>query len=186
MLYMIDYEGFKSTTILIVRRGDGDVAIGGDGQVTLDDTVVKSKAVKIRKVLDGRVLLGFAGAAADGLTLFEKFEGKLKEFPDNLPRAALELARDWRTDKVLRRLEALIVVADKKYSYLISGSGDVIEPDDGIIAIGSGAGYAKASARALLKFTDLPVEEIVRESLTIASDICIYTNDNIKIEKIGE
>lgn len=176
----------KSTTILIVRKDEGDVAIGGDGQVTLGETIVKTEAIKIRRILEGKVLLGFAGSAADGLTLFEKFESKMKEFPENLPRASLELAREWRTDKVLRRLEAVLVVADAKHSFLISGSGDVIEPDDGILAIGSGAGYAQASARALLKFTDLTSEEIVRESLEITSNICIYSNRNITIEKIGE
>lgn len=172
---------FNGTTVISVKRGD-NVAMGGDGQVTVGNSVVKTTAKKVRRLSDGRVLAGFAGGVADALTLFEKFEAKLKEFPENLPRACVELAKDWRTDKILRRLEALLAVSDKKNSFLISGSGDVIEPDDGIIAIGSGGDLALSAARALIKYTDLPPEKIVEEAILIASGICIFTNDNITIE----
>ncbi len=175
---------FHSTTVIAVLH-KGKLAIGGDGQVTFGDTVLKKKAVKIRKMLDGKVLTGFAGATADAMTLFEKFEGKLSEYSGNLPKAVVELAKEWRTDKVLRRLEALLLVADKEHIYLVSGTGDVIEPEDGIAAIGSGGAYALAAARVLKKFApDLSAREIVEESLKIASSICIYTNENFTIEEI--
>src|SRR5213594_997229 len=157
-----------STTILCVRR-DGKVAIGGDGQVTVGDTVMKANANKVRTLKGGKILAGFAGAAADAFTLFDKFEEKLERYPTNLPRAAVELAKDWRSDRVLRRLEALLVVADKEHGYVISGSGELIEPDDGILAIGSGGSYALAAARALLKDTPLEPKEIVRKGLEIAA-----------------
>src|SRR6266481_1796868 len=169
-----------STTILCVRR-DGHVALGGDGQVTIGDTVMKANANKVRALKGGKILAGFAGAAADVFTLFEKFEEKLERYPGNLPRAAVELAKDWRSDRVLRRLEALLVVSDREHGYVISGSGELIEPDDGILAIGSGGPYALASARALLGATGLGAKEVVQRSLEIAADICIYTNAHITI-----
>jgi len=169
-----------STTILCVRR-DGKVAIGGDGQVTVGDTVMKANANKVRTLKGGKILAGFAGAAADAFTLFDKFEEKLERYPTNLPRAAVELAKDWRSDRVLRRLEALLVVADKEHGYVISGSGELIEPDDGILAIGSGGSYALAAARALLKDTQLSPVEIVQKALEIAAEICVYTNTNITV-----
>ena len=169
-----------STTILSVRR-DGKVAIGGDGQVTVGETVMKANANKVRTLKGGKILAGFAGAAADAFTLFDKFEEKLERYPTNLPRAAVELAKDWRSDRVLRRLEALLVVADKEHGYVISGSGELIEPDDGILAIGSGGTYALAAARALLASTKLEPAEIVRKGLEIAADICVYTNTHITI-----
>jgi ATP-dependent HslUV protease, peptidase subunit HslV len=169
-----------STTILSVRR-DGKVAIGGDGQVTVGETVMKANANKVRTLKGGKILAGFAGAAADAFTLFDKFEEKLERYPSNLPRAAVELAKDWRSDRVLRRLEALLVVADKEHGFVISGSGELIEPDDGILAIGSGGSYALASARALLESTTLNPAEIVQKSLQIAADICVYTNSNITV-----
>ncbi|MGH7607804.1 MAG: ATP-dependent protease subunit HslV [Gemmatimonadales bacterium] len=169
-----------STTILCVRQ-DGRVAIGGDGQVTIGDTVMKANANKVRALKGGKILAGFAGAAADAFTLFEKFEEKLERYPANLPRAAVELAKDWRSDRVLRRLEALLIVADKEHGYVISGSGELIEPDDGVLAIGSGGSFALASARALLRETKLKPAEIVRRSLEIAADICVYTNANITV-----
>jgi ATP-dependent HslUV protease subunit HslV len=171
---------FHATTILAVRR-DGQVALGGDGQVTVGDTVMKSNALKVRLLRGGRLLAGFAGSVADALTLFEKFEEKLERYPENLPRAAVELAKDWRSDRVLRRLEALLVVVDKAHGLIISGTGDIIEPDDGILAIGSGGSYALSSARALLTHSQLSAREIVQASLEIAGDICIYTNKNITI-----
>ncbi len=171
----------RSTTILCVRH-KGKVAIAGDGQVTFGDTILKMGARKIRSIFDGKVLVGFAGASADALTLFEKFEAKLEQFNGNLSRAAVELAKDWRTDRYLRRLEAQLVVTDKEKSFLISGTGDVVEPDDNIIALGSGGPYALAAARALVKHADLDAEQIARESLLIAGEICIYTNTNIKVE----
>ena len=174
---------WHATTILSVRR-DGRVALGGDGQVTLGTTVMKADAVKVRKLLDGQVLVGFAGSAADGFALLERFEGKLKDFPNNVPRAATELAKLWRTDRVLRRLEAMLVVADAKHSLLLSGSGDVIQPSDGILATGSGGGYALAAARALLTHTSLSAAEIVRASLTIAAGIDIYTNGHLTVEEL--
>ncbi|HLV25569.1 MAG TPA: ATP-dependent protease subunit HslV [Gemmatimonadales bacterium] len=170
----------RSTTILAVRQ-DGRVALGGDGQVTVGDTVMKSNAQKVRLLKGGKVLAGFAGAAADAFTLFEKFEEKLERYPGNLPRAAVELAKDWRSDRVLRRLEALLAVTDRESGFIISGTGDVIEPDDGILAIGSGGSYALAAARALRDATDLPPVDIVRRGLTIAGEICVYTNTNVTI-----
>ncbi|MEO6812031.1 MAG: ATP-dependent protease subunit HslV [Isosphaeraceae bacterium] len=174
---------WHATSILSVRRG-GTVAIGGDGQVTLGTTVMKGDAVKVRKLLDGQVLAGFAGSAADGFALLDRFEGKLKDFPGNVPRAATELAKLWRTDRMLRRLEALLVVADARHSLLLSGSGDVIQPTDGLLSAGSGGGYALAAARALIAHTDLPAGEIVRQSLLIAAGIDIYTNTHITVEEL--
>lgn len=170
----------RSTTILCVRR-DGKVALAGDGQVSLHDTVVKKGAVKIRTLLDGKVLAGFAGASADAFTLFERFEGKLKEHRGNLMRGAVELAKDWRTDRILRKLEAMMVVADKEKILTVSGNGDVIEPDDDCAAIGSGGAYALAAARALMQNTKLSAREVVEKSMNIAADICVYTNDRINI-----
>lgn len=172
-----------STTIIAVKR-NGEVALGGDGQVTLDRTIVKHNARKVRRMFHNKVIGGFAGSAADGLTLFEKFESKLEEYNGNLLRAAVELAKDWRTDKILRRLEAMMVVADKDHLLFLSGNGDVMEPDKGIATVGSGSPYAQAAAMALLEHSDLNAEEIVKESLKIASEICIYTNDRINIEKL--
>ena len=170
----------RSTTIIAVRR-DGQVAMGGDGQVTVGDTVMKANATKVRALKGGKILAGFAGASADALTLYEKFEEKLERYPGNLARAAVELAKDWRSDRVLRRLEALLVVADKEHGYLISGTGELIEPDDGILAIGSGGSYALAAARALLGSSKLSAREIVQQSLEIAADICVYTNSHITV-----
>ncbi len=172
---------FNATTILCVRR-DNEVAIGGDGQVSLGNTVIKSKANKIRTMCDGKVLAGFAGSSADAFTLFEHFEAKLGEFRGNLTRAAVELAKEWRTDKILRKLEAMMIVADNQKTFTISGTGDVLEPDDCAAAIGSGGAYALSAARALLAHSKLQASEIVKESMKIASDICIYTNDSINIE----
>jgi ATP-dependent HslUV protease, peptidase subunit HslV len=169
-----------ATTIVAVRH-DGRVALGGDGQVTLGDTVMKGSARKVRKLKDGRILAGFAGSVADAFTLFEKFEEKLERYPGNLPRAVVELAKDWRTDRYLRRLEALLAVADADHLFLISGDGNVIEPDDEIVAIGSGGSFALAAARALKDHATLDAAEIVRKSLEIAADICIYTNRNITV-----
>ena len=166
----------RATTILCVRK-DGRVAIGGDGQVTVGDTVMKSRANKVRTLANGRVLAGFAGAAADAFTLFEKFEEKMERFPGNLSRAAVELAKDWRSDRVLRRLEALLIVANAEDGYVISGSGELIEPDDGILAIGSGGNYALAAARALTD-QDLLARQIVQRALEIAGAICVYTNEH--------
>ncbi len=165
----------RSTTVLVVRRGN-QVVIGGDGQVTMGNTVVKSTARKIRRLHDGKLVAGFAGSAADGITLFEKFEARLKEFGGNLTRAAVELAKDWRTDRALRRLEALLLVADREKTLLLSGTGDVIEPDGDAAAVGSGGSYALAAARALLDATTLSAREIAERALAIAGDICIYTN----------
>ena len=173
-----------ATTILAVRR-DGQLALGGDGQVTVGETVMKSNAQKVRALRGGKLLAGFAGAAADAFTLFEKFEEKLERYPGNLPRAAVELAKEWRSDRVLRRLEALLAVADRQHGFIISGTGDIIEPDDGILAIGSGGSYALAAARALKNNTTMPPVEIVRRALEIAGEICIYTNDNITYEELG-
>lgn len=169
-----------ATTILCVRR-DNLVAIGGDGQVTLGETVVKSNAVKVRVLKGGRVVAGFAGAVADAFTLFDKFEEKIDRFPDNLPRAAVELAKEWRSDRVLRRLEAQLIAADTKHGFVLSGGGEVIEPEDGVIAIGSGGAYAQAAARALLRETKLTPREIVQKALTIAGEICIFSNTNITV-----
>lgn len=168
------------TTILCVRQ-NGRVALGGDGQVTMDDTVVKARARKVRKMKDGRILAGFAGGVADAFTLFEKFEAQLERHPGNLTRAAVELAKEWRSDKFLRRLEALLAVADREKSFLISGTGEVIEPDDGILALGSGGSYALAAARALVAHSDLAAAEIAREALLIAGQICVYTNTEITV-----
>ena len=170
----------RATTIVAVRR-NGKVALGGDGQVTVGETVMKANAQKVRALRNGRILAGFAGAAADAMTLFEKFEEKLERYPGNLPRAAVELAKDWRSDRVLRRLEALLVVADKEHGFIISGTGELIEPDDGILAIGSGGSYALAAARALVDNTQLDAQEIVKRAMNIAGDICIYTNTNITV-----
>jgi ATP-dependent HslUV protease subunit HslV len=170
----------RSTTILGVRR-DGKVALGGDGQVSVGETIMKSNAQKVRALAGGKLLAGFAGAAADAFTLFEKFEEKLKRHPGNLQKAAVELAKDWRSDRVLRRLEALLAVTDAERGFIISGTGDIIEPDDGILAIGSGGSYALAAARALLENTDLSPREIVQRGLHIASEICVYTNSNITV-----
>ena len=176
-------EQFKSTTILAVKRGT-EVAMAGDGQVTLGSSVVKNGAKKVRKIYNGTILAGFAGGAADAFALFDRFEMKLEEHGGNLKRAAVELAKDWRSDKVLRRLEAMLIAADKTDMLIISGNGDVMEPDDGVCAIGSGGNYAYASARALFKHTDMKADEIAVESLKVASEICIYTNSNIILEKI--
>jgi len=172
---------FHATTVLCVRHR-GQVAIGGDGQVTIANTVVKAGARKVRKLHHDKVLAGFAGAAADAFTLFARFEGKLDEHRGNLPRAAVELAKDWRTDRVLRRLEALLAVADREHSFIVSGTGDVIEPDDGLIGIGSGGPFALAAARALVAHGDLDAKTIVAEAMRIAADICIFTNAHISVE----
>jgi ATP-dependent HslUV protease subunit HslV len=173
----------RSTTILSVRRGD-QVALGGDGQVTLGNTVAKHDAIKIRRVGGGKVLVGFAGSAADAFSLLERFETKLSEFPDNTRRAVIELAKDWRTDRILRRLEAMLAVADRQASLIVSGAGDVIEPTDGIIGIGSGGPYALSAARALLLHTDLDPKAIVEAGLKIAGEVCIYTNTNVRVETV--
>lgn len=175
---------WNRTTVCCVRRGDV-VALGGDGQVTLQNTVLKAGARKIRRMYHDRVLAGFAGSSADGLALFTRFEAKLEEFSGNLRRAAVELAREWRTDRKLRHLEALLVIADHEASVLLSGTGDVIEPDDGILAIGSGGPLAVAAARTLLRHTELPADEVVREALQIAAGIDIYTNEEITIEVLA-
>lgn len=174
---------FKGTTIIAVKR-DGKVAIAGDGQVSLQNTVMKHTAKKVRRLKSDKIIAGFAGSTADAFTLFEKFESKLEEHRNNLTRAAVELAKDWRTDRVLRRLEALLIVADKDKIYTLSGNGDVIEPDDGICAIGSGGPYALAAGRALMKNTALSAKEIAVESLKIAAEICIFTNDKISVEEV--
>jgi ATP-dependent HslUV protease subunit HslV len=173
----------KGTTILSVRH-KGKIVIAGDGQVTLDATVMKHRARKVRKLYNDTVLAGFAGATADAFTLFERFEGKLEQYNGNILRAAVELAKDWRTDKLLRRLEALLVVADKDHSLIISGNGDVVEPDDGIVAIGSGGPYAQAAARALVAHSKLDAKTIAQETMRITAEICIYTNDQIVIEEL--
>jgi len=173
----------RSTTILTVRL-NGQVAMGGDGQVSMGDTVVKADAVKIRRLMDDQVLVGFAGSAADAFALMERFEAKLKDHPANLPRAATELAKQWRTDRAMRRLEALMAVANAEHTLLVSGTGDVIQPSDGILAIGSGGNYALAAARALVKHTDLSAAQIVRHALEIASEICVYSNSNLVIEEL--
>jgi len=172
----------RGTTIIAVSR-DGRVAMAGDGQVTIGNTVLKHTARKIRRLHQNRIVAGFAGATADAFTLFEKFEGKLEEYRGNLRRAAVELAKDWRTDRVLRRLDALMVVTDGKDLMLLSGNGDVVEPDDGVIGVGSGGSYAMAAARAMLLHTDKPAIDIAREALRIASEICIYTNANVVAEE---
>jgi ATP-dependent HslUV protease, peptidase subunit HslV len=177
-------EQFRGTTILSARR-DGKVALGGDGQVTLGNVVIKSTARKVRRLYHDRILAGFAGGTADAFTLFERFEGKLEKHQGNLLRSAVELAKDWRTDRILRRLEAMLAVADRETSLIITGMGDVLEPEYGLIAIGSGGAYAQSAARALLENSELPAEEIVRKSLEIAADLCIYTNRSLVIETLG-
>lgn len=173
----------NATTIICVRH-KGKVAIAGDGQVTMGQTVLKKKASKIRTLYKGNILAGFSGATSDAFALFSRFETKIEEYHGNISRASIELAKDWRLDKALRRLEALLIVADKDHSFLISGTGDVVEPDDGILAIGSGAAYALAAARALLKHTDLSAKKIAREAMKISADICVYTNDQITEEEL--
>jgi len=173
------------TTILSIRRGNS-VVIGGDGQVTLGDTVMKGNARKVRRLYHNKVLVGFAGATADAFTLFERFEGQLEKHNGQLVRSAVELAKDWRTDKMLRNLEAMLIVADKDASLIISGNGDVIDTDDDLLAIGSGSNYARSAARALFDNTDLSAREIVEKSLNIAGDVCIYTNQNLTIEELKD
>jgi ATP-dependent HslUV protease subunit HslV len=174
-------ERIRATTVLCVRHR-GQVAIAGDGQVTIGSTVVKASARKVRKLHHDRVLAGFAGAAADAFTLFARFEGRLEEFRGNLARAAVELAKDWRSDRVLRRLEALLAVADREQSFIVSGTGDLIEPDDGLIGIGSGGPFALAAARALIAHAELDAKAIVTEAMRIAAGICVYTNDHVTVE----
>lgn len=173
----------RSTTILAVRR-NGQLAIAGDGQVTFDKTIMKHGARKVRRISGGKVLAGFAGSAADGITLLEKFEGKLSEYKDNIVRASVELAKDWRQDRAMRKLEALLVVGTPEHLFVLSGNGDVIEPDEGIAAIGSGGPYAQAAAAALMRNTDLSAEEIAKHALQIAAEICIYTNTDIVVETL--
>ena len=173
----------RSTTVLLVQR-NGAVAMAGDGQVTLGETVIKGNARKVRRINDGNILVGFAGATADAFSLLTRFETKLEQFQGQLERAAIELSKDWRTDKYLRHLEALLIVADKKDSFLISGKGDVISSDEGLLSVGSGSMYALAAARALIKHTDLSARDIATESMKIASEICIYTNDDIVVEEL--
>lgn len=173
------------TTILSVRR-EGEVALGGDGQVSLGNTIMKGNAKKVRRLYNGKVIAGFAGGTADAFTLFERFEAQLEKHQGNLVKAAVELAKDWRTDRALRKLEALLAVADEKNSLIITGNGDVIEPEDSLIAIGSGGPFAQASARALLENTELSAKEIVEKGLTIAANICVFTNDSFTIEHLGE
>jgi ATP-dependent HslUV protease subunit HslV len=180
---MIGKKMIKGTTIIAVRH-KGKVAIAGDGQVTLGNTILKQKASKLRRLFKDKVLAGFSGATADAFTLFERFEAKLEQHQGNLLRAAVELAKDWRTDRMLRRLEALLIVVDKEHSLIVSGTGDVVEPDDGIVAIGSGGSFALAAARALVNHSDLNAKTVVEESMKIASEICIYTNSNIIIEEL--
>jgi len=177
-------EQFHGTTIVSARRGD-KVALGGDGQVTLGNIVIKQGARKVRRLYQDRVLAGFAGGTADAFTLFERFEAKLEKHSGHLLRAAVELAKDWRTDRMLRRLEAMLAVADREHSLVITGSGDVLEPEFGLIAIGSGGAYAQAAARALLENTEIDAEGIVRKALAIAGDICIYTNQHHSVETLG-
>ncbi|PIE41462.1 MAG: HslU--HslV peptidase proteolytic subunit [Gammaproteobacteria bacterium] len=176
-------EQFRGTTILSIRR-NGKVVIGGDGQVSLGNTVMKGNARKVRRIYNDKVIAGFAGGTADAFTLFERFEAKLEKHQGNLTRAAVEMAKDWRTDRVLRKLEALLCVADKEASLIITGNGDVIQPEDDLMAIGSGGPFAQASARALLDNTELSAKEIVEKGLNIAADICIYTNHNLVIEEL--
>ena len=176
-------EKILGTTILSVRRG-GKVVIGGDGQVSMGNTVMKANAREVRRLYKGQVLAGFAGATADAFTLFERFEGKLEKHSGNLTRAAVELAKDWRTDRMLRRLEALLLVADREASLILTGTGDVVEPEDSLMAIGSGGSYAQAAARAMLDTTELSAREIVERGLNIAADICVFTNHNLVIEEL--
>ena len=174
----------RSTTILTVRRGNV-VAMGGDGQVTVGSSIMKADAAKLRRLMDGKVLTGFAGSAADAFALLERFEAKLKDYPSNVPRAATELAKEWRTDRVLRRLEAMMAIVDAKHTLLLSGNGDVIQPTDGVLGIGSGGNYAVAAARALIAHSDLGAVEIVRAALEIAAGIDVYTNTNIEVEELA-
>jgi ATP-dependent HslUV protease, peptidase subunit HslV len=178
-----DPVGWHGTTILCVRR-DGAVAMAGDGQVSLGNTVVKGNARKVRRIGNGSVIAGFAGATADAFTLLERLEAKLERFPNQLERACVELAKDWRTDRYLRRLEAMLIVADKEHGYTLTGNGDVLEPVDGIIAIGSGGNFALAAARALMTVPDLGAEDIARRAMKIAADICVYTNENLVVETL--
>jgi ATP-dependent HslUV protease subunit HslV len=180
---MSDTPTWHGTTILSVRRG-GDVVIAGDGQVTFGQTVIKSNARKVRRLGDGSVIGGFAGATADAFTLFERLEAKLEQYPGQLTRACVELAKDWRTDRYLRRLEAMMAVADKSVSLTLTGNGDVLEPEDGLIGIGSGGAFALSAARALIEVDDLDAEEIARRSMKIAAGICVYTNESIVVEKL--
>jgi ATP-dependent HslUV protease subunit HslV len=179
----MDYEKFRSTTILMVRRGD-KVAVAGDGQVSLGDMVMKQRAKKVRRLYHGKIIVGFAGSAADALTLFDRLEAKLEAHQGNLTRAVVELAKDWRTDRILRRLEALLLAVDGNGAYLVSGTGDVIEPDEGVMAIGSGGPYALAAARALMAHTKLTAADICREAMKIAASLCVYTNNEIVIEEL--
>ncbi len=174
---------FHGTTILSVRRG-GEVVVAGDGQVTFGNTVLKGGARKVRRLGDGKVVVGFAGATADAFALFERLEGKLEQHPGQLTRACVEMAKDWRTDRYLRRLEAMMAVADKDVSLVLTGNGDVLEPEDGLIGIGSGGPFALAAAKALMAETELPAEEVARRAMAIAADICIYTNDQVTIERV--
>jgi len=177
-------KSWRGTTILSIRKG-GKVVIAGDGQVSLGQTVIKGNARKVRRIgADGNVIVGFAGATADAFTLFERLEGKLEQHPGNLTRACVELAKDWRTDKYLRRLEAMMAVVDKDVSLILTGNGDVLEPEDGIIAIGSGGNYALSAARALIDLDDMDAEAVARKAMGIAADICVYTNNNVTLESI--
>ena len=177
------FPGWHSTTILNVRKG-GEVVMIGDGQVSLGDTVIKGSAKKVRRLADGKVIAGFAGATADAFTLFERLEAKLEQYPNQLTRACVELAKDWRTDRYLRKLEAMMLVSDKDVSLVLTGTGDVLEPDHGVVAIGSGGNYALAAARALEHQDGVSAEEVAKRAMTIAADICVYTNANFTIEKI--
>jgi ATP-dependent HslUV protease, peptidase subunit HslV len=179
-----DSPDWHGTTILCVRRG-GEVVIAGDGQVSLQQTIVKANAKKVRRIHDGKVIVGFAGSTADAFTLFERLEGKLEKHPGNLTRACVELAKDWRTDRYLRRLEAMMAVADREVSLVLTGSGDVLEPEHGLIGIGSGGNYALAAARALIDQPGLDAEQIARREMAIAAEICVYTNANLTIEKLS-
>ena len=178
-----DKTGWHGTTILSVRKA-GKVVIAGDGQVSLGDTVIKGSAKKVRRLTDGKVIAGFAGATADAFTLFERLESKLEQYPGQLTRASVELAKDWRTDRYLRRLEAMMAVADKEVSLVLTGTGDVLEPDDGVIGIGSGGNYALSAARALIDIDDMDAEAIARKAMAIAADICVYTNTQITVESL--
>ncbi len=180
-----DASKWRGTTILSIRKGD-EVVMAGDGQVTLGATVIKANARKVRRLGGGSILAGFAGATADAFTLFERLEAKLEQYPGQLTRAAVELAKDWRTDRYLRRLEAMLAVADKSVSLILTGTGDVLEPEDGLIGIGSGGNYALAAARALIDREDIGAEEIARKAMAVAAEICVYTNDRLIIESIGQ
>jgi ATP-dependent HslUV protease, peptidase subunit HslV len=177
-------DAWRATTVLLVRR-NGEVCLAGDGQVTMNNTVIKASASKIKRAGKGKVLVGFAGGAADGLALFTRFEAKLEEFSGNLERAVVELARDWRTDRALRQLQATMIVADKEKSFLVSGNGDLLQPDEeGILAIGSGSNFALAAARALQRHTELSASEIAREAMRVAAEICVFTNDHVTLEEL--